>query len=534
MRPSLSVRRDERGSILILSTVGVIVAMISAALAVDLGRLAQSKRFSQKVADMAALDASRDLNRACAIAKESAVRNNFDPVGLDCIDPAHNPTKDVVIGRMVGGNFTPDPTGDAVKVRARSGFEAAFPFVSGPDGVSVKAIAKISPPEAGFSIGSSLANFSSADNVVLNKVLGGLFDNPGAVNLGALTYQGLATSTIKLGDLATEMGFGSVDSLLTADVTLGQVLSAAATVLNNQDTALAASVNQLVAAVRTTTTFKLGDFIAAQQGSGVAAGTGIHLLNLITASAELANQNHFVEVAGALTLPVTGVGSLSTKLGLTLIEPARTYIGPVGGSVETAQVNETFTPTLNANPLGVGLLTVSGDIPVTLSAAGATGTLDSVACLSPQGIGVGVSATPVTTSVSTTLTVHSLGIPVASVKVGPASANSASASNSVSFAYPGEFTPPATPKSTPAVPPGLTLTGGQITVTVLGLLPLGVTTSSIANAVLGIVNNTVTAVSAQVLSPTFASMGLKLGQVDVAALEDAFDPTTCGHPGLVG
>jgi uncharacterized membrane protein len=265
----------------------------------------------------------------------------------------------------------------------------------------------------------------------------------------------------------------------------------------------------------------------------VAASTGINVLDLITGSAELANKSHLVDVGTSMTLPVTGVGSLATKLSLTVIEAAQTYIGPVGGSVKTAQVSETLTPNLNANALGLGLLTVSGDIPVALTSAGATGTLNSITCTSPQGIGVGVSATPVTTSVSTTLTVSSLGIPVASVKVGPASADSASATNSVSFSYPAEFTPTASPKSTPAVPPGLALTGGQISVTLLGLLPLGITASNIAAAVLGIVNNTVTAVSNQVLSPTFAAMGLKLGQVDVAALKDAFNPATCGQPGLM-
>ncbi len=59
MRSRLVRSREERGSILVLSTVGMVLAMISAGLAVDLGTLAHEARRAQKVADLAALDAAR-------------------------------------------------------------------------------------------------------------------------------------------------------------------------------------------------------------------------------------------------------------------------------------------------------------------------------------------------------------------------------------------------------------------------------------------------------------------------------------------
>jgi uncharacterized membrane protein len=52
-------RREERGAVLVLATVGVVIATIAAALAIDLGFLAQEARRNQKVADLAALDAAR-------------------------------------------------------------------------------------------------------------------------------------------------------------------------------------------------------------------------------------------------------------------------------------------------------------------------------------------------------------------------------------------------------------------------------------------------------------------------------------------
>src|SRR5205085_6871777 len=128
MRWATLRKADESGSILVLSVVGVILAVISTALAVDLGRLAQEKRSDQKVADIAALDASRDLTQACARAKASVVRNGFAASVLTCVDPATSSTGDVILGNIVSGSFTPSATGSAVKVKVHSAFKTVFPF----------------------------------------------------------------------------------------------------------------------------------------------------------------------------------------------------------------------------------------------------------------------------------------------------------------------------------------------------------------------------------------------------------------------
>ena len=78
----LSTRRegqpDEKGAILVLAAVGLVVAMIAAGLAVDIGRLASFARTDQKVADLAALDAVRVLpTNPTAAAAASAARNGF-------------------------------------------------------------------------------------------------------------------------------------------------------------------------------------------------------------------------------------------------------------------------------------------------------------------------------------------------------------------------------------------------------------------------------------------------------------------------
>ena len=73
---------DEKGAILVLSIVGVVLAMIFSAMAVDLGFTAQEARRNQKVADLAALDAVRDLVNHQMVASTSAnTRNQFPSTG---------------------------------------------------------------------------------------------------------------------------------------------------------------------------------------------------------------------------------------------------------------------------------------------------------------------------------------------------------------------------------------------------------------------------------------------------------------------
>ena len=72
-------QRDERASVLTLSAVGMVLAMVTASLAIDLGSLSQLSREMQKVADHAALDAVRSLpDDPTPAAEASAARNGFD------------------------------------------------------------------------------------------------------------------------------------------------------------------------------------------------------------------------------------------------------------------------------------------------------------------------------------------------------------------------------------------------------------------------------------------------------------------------
>ena len=555
MRPSLFARREERGSILVLSTVGVVVAIISAALAVDLGRLAQAKRFDQKVADMAALDASRDLANACARAKQSVQRNNFDPAGLDCLDPAYNPTKDVVIGRLVNGTFTPDPTGDRVKVRVTSPFKAAFPFVSGPEAVSVKAVAGVRE-DAGFSIGSSVARVTAGFkspvlNRTLERLLGG---STGSLTLDAAGYQGLASGSLTLGEIRSQMGFATINELLTADLEVRDFLDAMAVVLQG-DTVLAARINQIRDTTSNSQTFKLGDIIYVDQGVGDKAASGkVNVLQMIVAAAEVANKTNFaagcIDVPNALdNAPVTGVGRVGTDLCIKVTEGPKIYVGPVGGSRSTSQVEVTFDATIDVPitlPLPLGnLLKAVGSLPVKITAGGATGTLTDVRCGSEANPGITVTVdthaaqTSVNGVVDLKVAATPLVVAAAGVNVTGSATGVEQADTVLSFLHPAEFSPPAPSKTTPSSPvsiaTNLTASGsGNITVTVPPLISVSLPLSVVNQAVLNASQPLLNEISLRARGQEMASLGAAVAIADVAALAEFFNLSACGNPALVG
>ena len=85
-------RDDERGAILVMSALFLVVMVVACALAIDLGQQAKDKRDDHKIADLVSLDAVRaldDINGGCTDAQQqtyveskahdAAVRNSYDP-----------------------------------------------------------------------------------------------------------------------------------------------------------------------------------------------------------------------------------------------------------------------------------------------------------------------------------------------------------------------------------------------------------------------------------------------------------------------
>ncbi len=524
--------RDERGAILIISTIGVVVAVIATALSVDLGRLAQERRRNQKVADLAALDAVHDIANRQARAQASAAGNNF-PTG-----PGYSVVAD--LGKMAGGSFQVDAAGDAVRVTVTSPFSNAF--LPGSRSVSATAIARVRE-DAGFSIGSSVARVDGSVNApLMNRILEPLVGaSSGTFTFDAGSYQGLSAGQVKLGDIAGEMGFGTVDELLAANVKLKDLVRATATVLGNNGDVLAVQVNQIADRTNSEKTLTLGDMIKVTQGAeGSAAAAMVNVLQLITGSAQVANKGNFVTASGLADIEVAGVGSVES-MKLKVIEPPQTYLGPEGGSVSTSQVELVFDADVNVpiSLVGLPVLNAVGTLPFKVVGAGATGTMAAIECSGPnQGIVVGVDTESVATSINGEVNLY-LGSSLAATGVDViGNATGANAPpTSLSFAWPGEFWPDAPSKTTSGSPMNVNLDStatGTVAIN-LGLLLGTVTVSAdaVSQAVLDAIEPLLDEVKVRALGQEFAALGMAIGIADVAALRDYFDPTGCGVPGLI-
>ncbi|MEA2900479.1 MAG: hypothetical protein QOH36_366 [Actinomycetota bacterium] len=534
IRARLVRKRDEQGAILILGSLGMVMAVIMSSFAIDLGTLAQDARRVQLVADMVALDAMRALPaNPTATAQASAVRNGFPYT-----DGEH--TLLVEWGPTRLGPFTSLPanlaSATAVRVTASTLHHQLFPFVSQtPQNVSRKAVGNIQP-RAGFTIGSSLVTIDTARSSLLNSLIGQSIHGS-AISLGLASWQGLASGSIGITALQTQlatMGFsvGTVSELLSANMTLAQLYQATANALTlGGDAANASVFNTLRLAVTSSTQMNLGGLIQVAQGSDTAAlASSLNLFQLVTGSALLINGTNTLSIPNFVaTIP----GVLSTGISLKVTELPQTYIGPIGGSVSTGQVDLVITPKIDVNlSLGLSLLRVTGDLPVRLTLGGATGTLSGATCT-----GITVSADPnAVTGVAqlTTLRVSVLSIvPVLDVGITTFTPTIDGPAVPLSFSYPSEFAPPAFSKHAGSQPVGLqtltTHTAG--TVTLLGSIPLGLSQAGIVSGVLGLLPGLLGGADTNVVTPLLTALGLDVGSADVTALKNALQ---CTVPGLAG
>ncbi len=516
---------DERGSILVLSVVGVILAVISTALAVDLGRLAQDKRTDQKVADLAALDASRNVAQACTLAQQSVFRNGMPSSTLNCSDAdLANPSRDVMRGKLVSGVFTADTTGDAVQVKVHSAFKTVFPFVIGPSGLDVKAIGqRANEPEAAFSVGSTLASLDTQKSA-LDGVLGGMLGKT-AAQMNLVSYDGLATGNVSLTALKGKLlalgagyAFGTPDSVLTSDIKVKDLLTATSQVLADQgNTTAKAEVDRLIALnVASTLVFKLGNLVSLDSPTTDAAlATNINVFQLISGAAEVANGSSFISVPGInVTLPAN-LATVTTSL--SVIQPAQIARGKVGVKAKTSQVKLR---------LMVHLLASNVNLNIDYSAASANGTLSAITCSSsPPNIQV----TPTTNGAAISL-FSDLGL------LGTLSANGTLAATPANglhpaetFNYKSQFMPPVgtTPYSRHigAASLGFSPTT-NMTVTASNPL-LGGATALVVQTALPLVFSGVNLLLPPLLEPVLKTLGLDLAAADLSALDIIPPPPAC-------
>lgn len=404
----------QRGAAGLFFALTLFMMVLFLALAVDTGRLVYAQRQLQSIADLAALDAAR-VTGACsgavttnpatvlAAAQAAASARNF--LGAAYAGDLGAAPNSVAIGQVTTGAdnlrvFTPSGAADAQAVRvvlnqpvSRSLFLPAL--YSGTVNLSATAVAR-TPAVGSFSPGSFLVGLDSTQGALLNAVLGALLGS--SLSLDAVSYQGLADAQVNLLQLVevNNLGAGTLDELLDTNLTVAQLLDLTATALqaDNPNVANIILSQILGVGVGIDTVIRLGDLLSLElPASNAALGTDINVLDLITASAQLANEGHFVDVPNVgLNLPIPGVGTLaSVDLGLHVIEAPTLGAGPPGQESDGSWRTEAHTSqiglqvaagvtNINLNLLGVIKLNTAVNLDLFVQAAQTSVHLDSIRC----------------------------------------------------------------------------------------------------------------------------------------------------------
>ncbi|CAN5723111.1 TadG family pilus assembly protein [soil metagenome] len=516
---------DERGAVLIFAALGLVIAILSAALAIDVGSVIWRKRDLQVVADLAAADAAQALAArptftsadAQLFAEDAADRNGFDFLGAGNDLVAVLGTFDATLDPAFV--VTAPALADAVRVTATR--QVPYNFVPGSNTVTVDAVASFGgDPRAAFSIGSKLASLDTRSSNVLGPVLTELLGVNPALTANAVTYQGLASSTVRLDDLAAELGFASVDEMLAGNVTVPELADASAQILDRDGTADASVITALTTiAARGDSNLdaNVSDLIDVEQGQGDAtASMGINVLDLLTSAgqrARIADGTNVLNVPLSVAIP----GLVSSSLKLKLIEaPVISAFGPVGTQAKTAQVQTTLTTEIRVTTQVCLLLCVPElllvELPIVLNAAGATGTIAAIDCAVP------VPDTPVDISVATqgvTATARATARLLGIVGTDVADAQfPAIAGGTETLSFPGgaDPTPMVFPSAIQSTTGSRTITTGLITDAQLSLV--GLNAANLLSAIEPVTDQ----IDDVILNPVLDALGLSVGGADVRTL----------------
>ncbi len=331
----------QRGSFAVVAALGLVLAV--AALGVlDVANLYLSKRALQNVADLAALAAAQQMDDQCvqplATARANAASNGFSLSGT-------TNTLAVQCGRwdssssgamnFVTTSATPPLNGVLVTVTK----VVPYFFVGPKRTLTATATAKATVIGS-FQVGTSLAQVNLL-NGLLSSLLGGT-----AVNLDAVSWQGIANANIKVADLAAvATTAGTYDGLLAAQTSvtgLANILLSAVT----RDSVLTANVSAAQNALSAIATLvpqgSLNSIqLASINGSqallqlGVAnaqyaADATVNVLQMLIVGAEIAAAGQSPVALNVDLSGLSGVLPVSAALTLQVISPPSIAVGEPG------------------------------------------------------------------------------------------------------------------------------------------------------------------------------------------------------------
>ncbi|WP_165821113.1 pilus assembly protein TadG-related protein [Nocardioides gansuensis] len=565
----MSRRRDERGAIALLVAILSTVIMAVSMLVVDIGMQRVLRRDLQALADVVALDLARELDgrTKAELAPEvdsalgtsalsQSVARNGDTLG-------DAPDVTATLGGIVGGVFvaTVDPP-TAVQVVADS--EIDYAIAPGEGGATRSAIGAATT-SACFSVGSYAARFRSGDSALISTLVDPMngFLRPQA-NIDAVSYTGLANAFVSLNELAAAGTVGSVDQLLTQQVTAADLIEASITALQRQSpvntVAISALQRVLNGQAELSTPILLSDFLSISPTDTAALETKLNVLDLVTGSVLVADGEHFIDL-GNLS---AGIGNLAPigDAQLTVIERARMACGPFGSPESTAESSQVRgdvqmklqLPSIHGITGATGVVqTPESTVDLDIDLGNATGTLaDEPECnqgtsVNPDLMDVRVQSGLSTFRLSTDLhfeaKVSVLGLGLVTTRFYLQATAQQVMPDATTMANlripPNDATPVSTGTSAPlgyftvaSVPSGLTATVGGLPVALgpvqAALAPV-IAQLQVNASVVGPLNSLVDSVNAQ-LVPLRTLMGLNVSGADVLAL----GRPVCGAPALRG
>lgn len=417
--------RQEDGAAAMMTAILMVVIVAITSFAVDLGMQRVVRSDMQSLADVVALDTARLIDGRNAGQIRSGVGG---PMSLDEARKRSLQRNEAGLGTVEDGDVTAElvfvdvgTLGQVEPRRLASGALEPVPDDEVPDGVWVSAAGEVqfafrpgsggaqrtamaqSQSEACFQLGSVTAGLSSEQSALLDSVIGD------ALDVSAVGYSGLAGAQVSLAGLAAELGVGTAEALVgQADVTLGDLYLNASRVLQNEggDVADVTTLQSIAAKVSSSLQVDMADLFNISTGGAAVLAAQIDVLDLVLASALVANGTNALKTGVIWNEPAISKGQVM----LTVVETPRPGCGAAGAAkASTGQFQ--LATTIPFQPgAKVGGLNVQEDVvlAINVDVGRADGTLTRIQCgdpstTNPDEIEVDVSRTPVAAGLAGTL-----------------------------------------------------------------------------------------------------------------------------------
>lgn len=390
-KPFQNFLGDARGSIAVMSAVLMTVVIGIAAFGVDVGNIYLDRRKAQATVDLAALAAVSDLANADKAAAATIARNN-EPAGTTYALALGTYTASPSIAPAQRFQPSSSSSANAARVTLTTSTPLFFGrLLTGSDNFQIQTTATATASAfASFAIGSRLA---SVNGGLLNQVLGGLL---GAnLSLSAMDYNALLGANIDLfqfsNALAARLSMTGVtyDSLLDANVSLRTISAAMldaeraaygfASPAANALAQVNSAAQSLSTKVNVGSLVDLGPYGGLTIGETPKVGASVGALDMVTALAQVANQQQQINVALNVNIPGIAAATLKLAVGERPQGTSWVTVGPKGASVHTAQTRLLLTVQL----VGGGAAPVV-NLPIYIELASATATLNTLQCGFPD------------------------------------------------------------------------------------------------------------------------------------------------------